>query len=232
VSTVDQGTGWLFVKSPALLFTRDDLVALMQPDDSKDPLYEALIAETRQGSAAAQSLLELLYEELRGLARARVGQLPPGQTLQATALVHEVWMRLSDKQVDGFAGRRHFFAAASRAMRDILVEQARRKHSAKRGGGDRSHRIDESEVVDEAQLEFSIQREELLTLDGILDQFEAAYPRQAQVVMLRWFCGLSQSEVAALLEVVERTVERDWRFAKAWLFDRLHDSGGGPSDDG
>lgn len=118
-------------------------------------------------------------------------------------------MRVSGREDEDWSGRQQFFGAAARAMRDILVEQAPRKHSLQRGGAEQRQRVPENELVDDFQLEFSIQREELLTLDGFLDQFESEYPRQAEVVMLRWFSGLSNPEVAGLLGVVERTVERD-----------------------
>lgn len=195
----------------------------MDSRDTKDSFHEAVLAATHSGGRSTKALLELLYDELRSLARARVGRLPPGQTLQATALVHEVWMRMSNRENDDWEGRQQFLGAAAQAMRDILVEQARRKHSLKRGGGDRRDRVPESEVVDDFELEFSIQREDLLTLDGVLGEFETQYPRPAEVVMLRWFSGLSNLEVAGLLDVTERTVERDWRFAKAWLYEKMQD---------
>lgn len=161
---------------------------------------------------AAADLLPLVYDELRRLANARLSKAPPGQTLQPTALVHEAYLKLVGNADPGWDSRGHFFGAAARAMRDILVDQARRKGAAKRGG-DRS-RIEESDAFERIQLP----AEDLLALDEALNRLEVEDPRKAQMVMLRYFAGLSPEETAAALGVHVRTVQRDWRYIVA----RLH----------
>ena len=164
-----------------------------------------------QGTDGTPELSEL-YDELRQLAGHRLQALPPGNTLQPTALVHEVWLRL-DRKAEDIESKRFFFAAAARAMRDILVEQARAKSRKKRGGDlERVHGTLEIPTPDEG-----LSADEMLGLRAALDRLEAQDSRKAEVVMLRFFGGLQQREIAALLDVTERTVERDWRYAKAWL---------------
>ncbi len=163
---------------------------------------------------AAAQLLPLVYDELRRLAAARLARTPPGNTLQPTALVHEAYLRLTADNPDTdphWQGRRHFFGAAAQAMRDILVEQTRRKRSLKRGG-DRA-RID----LAHAEPAFEEPAEDLLALHEALQRLEALDPRKAEIVMLRYFAGLSQPETSDLLNLSERTIEREWRFIKAWL---------------
>ncbi len=160
---------------------------------------------------AAADLLPLVYSELRKLAHARMAKTPPGNTLQPTALVHEAYMRLigGDPSWDS---RGHFFAAAALAMRRILVEQARRKASKKHGGGRK--RID----IDAMEPAIDPPSENVLALDEAMTQLEQADPRQAKIVMLRYFAGLTTEETAATLGVSTRTVEREWRFARTFLF--------------
>lgn len=175
-------------------------------------------AEAGDAEAPAR-LLPLLYAELRGLARARMAGTPPGNTLQPTALVHEVYLRLVGKD-DPMMGksRGHFFAVAAQAMRDILVEQARRKSRQKRGG-DRN-RVD-IDAVDLAEVPLESPVEDILALDEALHQLEQDEPRLAQVVKLHFFAGLTMKETAAALEVSVPTVERDWRFARTLLYTQL-----------
>ena len=163
-------------------------------------------------SHAAADLLPLVYAELRKLARARMAKTPPGNTLQPTALVHEAYVRLIGKDNPGWDSRGHFFAAAAQAMRRILVEQTRRKASKKHGGGRKR--------VDLGDLEPAIAppSEDVLALDEALTRLEEADPRQAKIVMLRYFGGLTAEETAATLDISLRTVEREWRFARAFLF--------------
>ncbi len=158
-----------------------------------------------------ETLLPLLYRDLRALAHSKMAALPAGQTMDPTALVHEVWMRLQKKVSQNWQGKSHFFAAAARSMRDILVEQARRKSRIKRGGDRKRVDLELDELV------MHLPGEELLDLDEALNLLEQTHPRKAQVVQLRFFSGLTSLEIAALLDLTPRTVERDWRFARAWL---------------
>jgi RNA polymerase sigma factor (TIGR02999 family) len=161
---------------------------------------------------AAADLLPAVYAELRDLAAARLAHESPGQTLQATALVHEAYVRLVDTDRPAqWNGRGHFFAAAAEAMRRILVENARRKGSLKRGGG---RRVD----LDEAA-PFSPDRpEDLIALNDALDQLAAEDPVKAELVKLRFFAGLSVQEAADALGVSRATADRYWAYARAWLY--------------
>jgi RNA polymerase sigma factor (TIGR02999 family) len=177
-----------------------------------------ILSAIEQGdSKAAQELLPLVYEELRKLAAQRLAREKPGQTLQPTALVHEAYLRLvGASQPDGWDGRGHFFAAAAEAMRRILVEAARRRKAEKRGGG--RGRAD----LDEALLPVGRSPDELLELDDLLEQLNAANPRAADVVKLRFFAGLTSDQAAAALGVSPRAADSLWAYARAWLFERMH----------
>jgi len=148
-----------------------------------------------------------------------MARLGPGQTLQATALVHEAYVRLVGTTDPGWQGRAHFFGAAARAMRDILADHLQRKGSLKRGGHLRRAGVDTA-----AELACDGPSEEVLALEEVLEEFEREYPRKAEVVTLSFFGGLTAPEVAEVLGLSTRTVERDWRFAKAWLNGRLAES--------
>ncbi len=177
-----------------------------------DPGVTGLLRAAAQGDGhAASRLLPLLYDELRRLARERMRATLPGNTLQPTALVHEAYLRLIREGDPGWNGRGHFFGAAARAMRDILVEQARRKAAVRHGAGRERAHVDDAEIVFEQPVE------DVGLLDGALRRLEAADPAKAELVMLRCFAGLTAAEAAAALGVSERTVERDWRYAKAWV---------------
>jgi RNA polymerase sigma factor (TIGR02999 family) len=179
---------------------------------------QILSAVGRGDPNAADQLLPLVYEELRRLATRRLSQEKPGQTLQATALVHEAYLRLL-----GPAGadqpwnsRGHFFAAAAEAMRRILVEQARRKQRARHGG-------DLQRVDLDDQLEFADQPDDrLIALDEALERLAAEEPEAAKVVALRYFAGLTIEETALALNVSVRTVNRHWAYARAWLYQQLN----------
>jgi RNA polymerase sigma factor (TIGR02999 family) len=163
-----------------------------------------------QGDAqAAAQLLPLVYDELRRLAARQLGQEKPGQTLQATALVHEAYLRLVGDQ--HFANRRHFFAAAAEAMRRILVENARRKKRQKRGGD--LQRVD----LDELALTAPEGDLRLIALDEALARFAGIEPAKAELVKLRWFGGLSLDAAAELLDISPSTADRWWAYARAWL---------------
>lgn len=179
---------------------------------------------------AASELIPLLYAELRRLAESRLSKLPPGQTLQPTALVHEAYLRLVRDQDPGWDGRAHFFGAAAQAMRDILVEQARSKSRLKRGGDRRRVELSEETL---GGASFDVPADELLALDSALDRLREEHPRPAQIVMYRYFAGLTSEATAEVLDMSKRTVERDWRFAQAWMRDALDgstaDMGGPPA---
>jgi len=165
---------------------------------------------------AAHQLLPLLYEELRRLAAQRLAHEAPGQTLQATALVHEAWLRLvGDNPEQHWNSRGHFFAAAAEAMRRILVEQARRKQRVRHGGNRK--RIDLDEVSPVVQP----RSDDLLALDEALTRLAAHDPMRAELVKLRFFAGLTMSEAAQTLGVSLATAERYWTFARVWLYAEL-----------
>ena len=170
---------------------------------------------SRAEPLAAAELLPALYTELRDLAAALTARLPPGQTLQPTALVHEAYLRLVGDRDPGWVGRRHFFGAAARAMRDILIEQARRKGARKHGGGARRVELTEGLALIEPPAE------DLLALDEAMQHLQAEEPRLGEVVLLRFYAGLSVDETAAVLEISASTLAREWRFARAWLARRL-----------
>jgi RNA polymerase sigma factor (TIGR02999 family) len=164
---------------------------------------------------AAARLLPLVYDELRKLARSRLARLPPGQTLQPTALVHEAYMRLLGKEDLQLEDRRHFFFAAARAMRDILVEQARRKAGPRRGGGRRRVPLHEDAAVIEPP---SV---DMVALHEALDELEKEDPLKVQIVNLRYFAGMNVHETAEVLGLSESTIHRHMRFTNAWIKARL-----------
>ena len=167
----------------------------------------------------ASELLPEVYGELRRLAAALTAQRGPGQTLQPTALVHEAYLRLVKDQDPGWEGRRHFFGAAARAMREILIEQARRKGRLKRGGGGKRVELAEGLAWIEPPAD------DVLALDEAISRLEAEDPRLAEVVMLRYYSGLSVEETAAVVGVSVSTLTRDWRYARAWLAALLGEAG-------
>jgi RNA polymerase sigma factor (TIGR02999 family) len=172
-----------------------------------------ILADIQRGERhAAAQLLPLVYDELRKLAAARLAHEAPGQTLQATALVHETYLRLVGSDPDTpFDGRGHFFAAAAEAMRRILVDQARRKKAIRHGGGLIRQGLEPGLVAAQEP------REDLIALDQALDQLAAVDPIKAELVKLRYFAGLSLAEAAAVLGLAERTAGRHWTYARAWL---------------
>jgi RNA polymerase sigma factor (TIGR02999 family) len=172
-----------------------------------------ILSEVEQGDPqAAEQLLPLVYEELRKLAAQKLAQEKPGQTLQATALVHEAYLRLIDvEQAQHWNSRGHFFAAAAEAMRRILVEAARRKKADKHGGAY------EQIPVEIADLPAAQCDDKLLRLDEALARLEKQNPLQAKLVKLRFFAGLTIAETAATLEISTATADRYWTYARAWL---------------
>jgi len=161
---------------------------------------------------ATEELLPLVYDELRRLAAIKMANEPPGQTLQPTALLHEAWLRLSQESRTTWKNREQFYAMAAEVMRRILVDRARRRRSRKHGG--------DLERVELDAVELPVPGDDALVLDvhEALEKLTAEDPEKAQVVKLRFFVGLDNSEVATLLGVSEKTVRRHWTFAKAWLF--------------
>ena len=175
--------------------------------------------------AAAEQLLPLVYEKLRKLAAAKLAHEKPGQTLQATALVHEAYLRLVGVQIGeldaarspGWDSRGHFFAAAAEAMRRILINRARDRGRFKRGGNWHSVNLDQIEVA------LDTPDEDLLALDEALAQLAADDPACANLVQLRFFAGLTLGQAAASLGISRRTADRQWAYARAWLYNRLAD---------
>lgn len=173
-------------------------------------------------SWSAEALLPAVYDELRRLARTHLAQLAPGQTLQATALVHEAWIRMTGREDPGWECRAHFYGAASRAMRNILVEQSRRKARLKRGGAwSRRDGLELDVQVGDGPpggaARLGAGSADLLALDEALTRLEALHPLGAQVVSLRFFVGLTVDEVARSLGLSVRRIERAWRLARSWL---------------
>jgi RNA polymerase sigma factor (TIGR02999 family) len=181
-----------------------------------DSQVSAVLQAAQSGDRqAASDLLPLVYAELHELARARLARQPPGQTLTPTALVNEVYLRVAGDRNVTWEGRQHFFFAAARAMRDILVEQARRKAGPKRGGGHKRHELDEACAVLEPP------SDEVLAVHEALEELEARDALKAQIVLLRYFTGLTMDETATVLGLAERTLDRHWRYIRAWLMKRL-----------
>lgn len=178
-------------------------------------ITQLLQACGRGDQRASSELLPLVYDELRRHAAVRMANEPAGQTLQPTALVHEAWLRLSKGDAQVWQNRAHFFGAAAEAMRRILIENARRKSRLKRGGG--QQRLD----VDDLDLADTTPDEKILLIDEALERLRAGDPDKAQVVLLKFFGGRTNQEVAEMLGVTERTVERHWAYAKAWLFESI-----------
>ena len=171
-----------------------------------------ILSAIEQGDPhAAEQLLPLVYDELRKLAAQKLAQEKPGQTLQATALVHEAYLRLVGATDPGWDSRGHFFAAAAEAMRRILVENARRKASAKAGGGRQRLDLSDAEPAIEGP---SL---DLLAMDEALTALEARDPRKAALVKLRYFAGLTIDQAAAALGISASTADNDWAYARSWL---------------
>ena len=175
-----------------------------------------ILDRVRQGEAkAAEELLPLVYEELRRLAALKMGDQPAGHTLQPTALVHEAWLRLAGSEERDWQGSRHFFAAAAEAMRQILIDAARKKRRLKRGGD--WQRLD----LEEIHLAVDADPEGLLAVNEALEDFTREDPAKAELVKLRFFAGLSLPETAQTLGLSLATAKRSWAFARAWLYRRL-----------
>ncbi|HOW66603.1 MAG TPA: sigma-70 family RNA polymerase sigma factor [Candidatus Paceibacterota bacterium] len=179
-----------------------------------------ILDRVSQGEAqAAEELLPLVYEELRKLATIKMAQQPPGQTLQPTALVHEAWLRLAGSQQREWQNSRHFFAAAAEAMRQILIDAARKKRRFKRGGGWQRLNLDEIHLAIEAD------PDGLLAIDEALEDFTREDPAKAELVKLRFFAGLTLPQAAQMLGLSLGMAKRSWAFARAWLYRHLTQEG-------
>lgn len=172
------------------------------------------LSEAARGRAASE-FLPLVYEELRRLAAHRLALVPPGQTLQTTALVHEAWLRLSSREDAHWQNRSHFLAAAAEAMRHILIDNARRKNRVRHGKG--LTRVD----LEHVQLATATPDDTLLRLDEALTKLAAEDPVKAKLIELRYFVGLSIPEAAMALDISESTAKRAWAYARAWLYDEM-----------
>jgi RNA polymerase sigma factor (TIGR02999 family) len=172
-----------------------------------------ILSQMEQGDpSAAEELLPLVYQELRKLAASKLSREKPGQTLQATVLVHEAWLRLVGPDVNiHWHGRGHFFGAAAKAMQRILVENARRKQRLKAGGEYQRVELSEAAAI--------VQRPsvDVLAIDEALGKLEQQDPRKAELVRLRFFAGLTLAEAAKALKISDATADRDWAYAKTWL---------------
>jgi RNA polymerase sigma factor (TIGR02999 family) len=189
-------------------------------DPSATDQITRVLAEIERGDGGAtERLFPLVYGELRRLAGARMAAEPEGMTLQPTALVHEVYLRLAGETGAAWEGRAHFFAAAAEAMRRILVERARRRGRLKRGGGRAREPLCDPEETG------GIDSVDLIELNEALDRLAASDARLAQVVSLRFFAGLSVEQTGDVLGISGRTIKRDWEFARAWLFDSMRGRG-------
>jgi RNA polymerase sigma factor (TIGR02999 family) len=176
-----------------------------------------ILGQIEEGDpSAAEKLLPLVYEELRKLAAVKIAQEKPGQTLQATALGHDAYLRLVDvEQVQQWDSRGHFFAAAAEAMRRILVDQARRKQAMRHGGGKQRHDVERIEVE---SLETGF---DVIAIHEALEQFELVDPVKAELVKLRYFAGVTIPQAAEALEISSATADRYWPYARAWLHSAL-----------
>jgi RNA polymerase sigma factor (TIGR02999 family) len=179
---------------------------------------ETLLAYAEGDRPAADALLPLVYDQLRALAGKYLRRERPGHTLQPTALVHEAYLRMVDISRIDWRGKTHFFALAARQMRRILVEHARARGAAKRGGNARAVTLEDHFAIDPGHLD------DLLSLDQALNRLAELDPRRARVAELKLFAGLSVEEMAAEIEVSPRTVKDDWRVARAWLTRELGDT--------
>ena len=176
---------------------------------------QILTAIEQGDTKAADKLLPLVYEELRRLAAHKMSHEPPGQTLQATALVHEAYIRLVGSEARNWNSRTHFFAAAAEAMRRILIDNARRKQRLKRGGG--QDKVD----LDSAELAIEAPSDDLIALDEALAKLASTDKVKADLVKLRYFAGLTLEQAAEILGLSQTTAKRQWTYARAWLYRQI-----------
>lgn len=219
-------SGFQFDSSPAVTY----IFGIESPENlsfrSSMPRGEAkgditrVLQAVEQHEEVSAEMMALVYQELRQLAAARMARESAGQTLQATALVHEAWLRLVNGPAGGWRSRAHFFGAAAQTMRRILIERARRKMSVRRG--ERAEHVS----IDDVDIAQTMPDERVLLIDEALDQLRKKDPDLAEVVVLKFFGGLTNVEVAEVLGVTDRTVQNKWVFAKAWLLENIRESAG------
>jgi RNA polymerase sigma factor (TIGR02999 family) len=188
------------------------------PSVSQQRVTELLAQWSQGDDAALAELTPLVYDELRRVAHHHLSGQRPDHTLQTTALVNEVYLRLADQTNPRWQNRAHFFAVAARAMRQILVSYARSQQSQKRGGGALKIELNEAALVSPAQ------SQEIVDLHEALERLATLDSRKAQVVELKYFGGLNYDEIAEVLKISRITVRRDWEFAKLWLYTELHEA--------
>ncbi len=186
-------------------------------DEGRNEITRLLNRAARGDGAAAGDVFPAIYSELRRLASAKLSRMPRGGTLQTTALVHEAYLRIVDRNPQGWESTRHFYFTAARAMRDILVEEARSRTSLKRGAGSDPVSLGEADTKAEEAWTFDTTPEEVLALDSALTKLEREDEEGHRLVLLRYYTGLSLPEIARLLGASLRTVERRWRFLRVWL---------------
>jgi RNA polymerase sigma factor (TIGR02999 family) len=204
-------------RNPFMEFGREDLTGTAEPSGALMSEVTLILSAIEQGDAqAAEQLLPLVYDELRRLAAQKIVQEKPGQTLQATALVHEAYVRLVDEdKPQHWNSRGHFFAAAAEAMRRILIDQARKKQADKHGGGRLRVDLPENLAASEAR------SDDLVALDEALCRLESHDPDAARLVKLRYFAGLSHQDAAEALGISRGAADRLWALGRAWLFRQL-----------
>ncbi|MEM7316019.1 MAG: sigma-70 family RNA polymerase sigma factor [Planctomycetota bacterium] len=187
-------------------------------DTSNSDQVTQILQNADKADCVSDELLPLVYDELRRIASAQMAMEKPGQTIQPTALVHEAYMRLIGSTPLRWDSRAHFFGAAARSMRQILINRANRKKAVKHGGEVNRVDIDHAILVDEPE------PEKMLALDVALEKLERIDPRKGQIVMLRYFAGLSVEDTAKAMDISVATVKRDWQFARTWLHREMSDS--------
>jgi len=195
-----------------------DLQRIYPPKRTMTPQHQVteLLQKWRSGDKAAlDELTPLVYDELHRLAHRYIGHERPGHTLQTTALMNEAYVRLVEKKEIRWENRVHFFAVSAQVMRRILVDYARQNAAAKRGGAAQRVTLDEQALVSHER------SAELVELDEAMHGLAEIHPRRCEVVELRYFGGLNNTEIADVMKISEATVERDWRFARAWLYREL-----------
>jgi len=176
-----------------------------------------LLQAMAEGDAlAGERLIPLIYDELRRMAAQRFSRNSANQTLQPTALVHKVWLRLGGSDMPGWQNRAHFFATAATAMRSIMVDRARRRNAQRRGGGQERVNLDEVEIADGNQRD-----DQVLAVHEALDRLAIEDPRKAELVKLRYFAGLTGQEAAEALGISARAADRTWLYARTWLLNKL-----------
>ena len=213
--------GPVLEKPPVLTYditfkSRKSEFSAIRLEASMSDVTRILTAIERGDANAADKLLPLVYEELRHLAAQKMSREPPGQTLQATALVHEAYIRLVGSETRDWRGRAHFFAAAAEAMRHILIDKARHKQRIKRGGARQRVELDNAEVAIEGC------STDLIALDEALSKLADENPVKAELVKLRYFAGLTIEQAAEMLEISRATADRYWSYARAWLFHEIN----------